>query len=333
MSVTKNSHSPSLLDYDYVFENGSESDEYSVLVYPNFSDSSLEDKSVSYTLSEDLKAIIAPHHYDENGYPVYQDIEKDESDNIISVRDCVRVCGYRKKGDVTLSIISNSDPTLSIDVPLTVGEALPTSMTINVNEKESAWVNEPKSITATFGPKNVNDKRLHVELNDNSFGEITNNDNSSVIITGKKKGKTTVTVTSVANSELHYEFELEFKVKDKINPSNYESFHKLIRKGIGHFSLFLLTSVFGFAFFYTLIDERKKIWQVLLLTLGCGLFLAAVSEFIQYFIPGRSGIVADALIDFMGYGAGTFAAILVVLLIWLIKYLANKNKNINETNK
>ena len=323
LSTLDSSSYPSLLDYDYVFDNEDDPDDYSVLIYGDFSNNTLEDKSLSYIVDDPLKVKLAPHHYDEDGYPIY----KDEYN-----KECVRVCGYRKKGDVTLTVISNGDTSLVKSITLNVGEALPTSMTVNVSESESIYVNETKIITATFNPKNVSDRRLHIEVSNPSIVDIKNNDNSSVVLTGKSVGTVKVTVKSVANNSLTYEFNLEFKEIEKINPSNADDFHKLIRKGLGHFLLFALTSIFGFIFFYTYLDDKKKRWLTALVSIGLSLLvgslLAFLSELIQYYTPGRNGIVTDGLIDAFGYGVGTAVVVGIFLIIWLIKYLAKRNKKI-----
>ncbi len=320
LSTLDSSSYPSLLDYDYVFDNEDDPNDYSVLIYGDFLNNTLEDKSLSYIVDDPLKVKLAPHHYDSDGYPIYKDDYN---------KECVRVCGYRKKGDVTLTVISNGDSSLTKTMTLNVGEALPTSMTVNVNESESIYVNETKIITASFNPKNVSDRRLHIEVSNPSIVDIKNNDNSSVVLTGKSVGTVKVTVKSVANNSLTYEFNLEFKEIEKINPSNKDSFHKLIRKGLGHFLLFALTSIFGFIFFYTYLDDKKKLWLVILLSLFTGFFIAGLSELIQYFIPGRSGVFSDVLVDFLGYGAGTLITLAIILIIWLIKYLVIRNKKVD----
>ena len=321
LSTLDSSSYPSLLDYDYVFDNEDDPNDYSVLIYGDFLNNTLEDKSLSYIVDDPLKVKLAPHHYDSDGYPIY----KDEYN-----KECVRVCGYRKKGDVTLTVISNGDSSLTKSITLNVGEALPTSMTVNVNESESIYVNETKIITASFNPKNVSDRRLHIEVSNPSIVDIKNNDNSSVVLTGKSVGKVKVTVKSVANNSLTYEFNLEFKEIEKINPSNKDSFHTLIRKGLGHFLLFALTSIFGFIFFYTYLDDKKKRWLTVLVSIGLSLLvgslLAFLSELIQYYTPGRSGIVTDGLIDAIGYAVGTAVVVGTFLIVWLIKYLVKRNK-------
>ena len=50
----------------------------------------------------------------------------------------------------------------------------------------------------------------------------------------------------------------------------------------------------------------------LILPLGVGLLFAAADEFLQTFIPGRSGELSDVLLDFFGVCCG-------VLLLWLLQ--------------
>ena len=136
LTIETNSKSqPSLLDYDYVFDGEDNDNDYSTLIYASFSDNSLEDQSVSWVASDNQKVKLAPYKYDESGYPVYIDD---------SNRPCVRVAGYRKKGDVTISCYSNNDNSISNTIALNVNEAIPTSMNINIEDNYSLKVNGQK---------------------------------------------------------------------------------------------------------------------------------------------------------------------------------------------
>ncbi|MBO4666678.1 MAG: hypothetical protein J5666_00925, partial [Bacilli bacterium] len=138
LNITKSEHTPSLLDYDYIFTKDDNIDEYSTLIYASFIDTSLEDQSVSWICSDNQKVKLSPYKYDGDGYPVYMDD---------SNRPCVRVSGYRQKGDVTITCISNNDNTIYDSTVLTVDEAIPTSLELNVKEDISLSVNEQKVIT------------------------------------------------------------------------------------------------------------------------------------------------------------------------------------------
>ena len=309
---------PSLLDYDYVFDTKCVPNDYSVLVKASFSDPSLLDKTVSWEVEDNLKVKIAPYKYDENGYPIF----KDDSGNA-----CVRVCGYRKKGNVKLTAVANYNSDVKQEITLNVGEALPTSMQVNLSKTTDIHVNEQIVITGKFGPENVNNRNIHVEA-DESLVSIKNNDSSSVTITGLKVAKANIKVSSLANPELVETYEIEFTAKSAINEDNYSDFHLFIRKALGHFLLFMTTAIFGMIFFYTFLKGYfEKLWFLITVNLGSGLFLAGLSEFIQYFIPSRGGSFSDVGIDFLGYAIG---AGLTLLVIFLINYIRNKKKKPEE---
>ena len=174
-------------------------------------------------------------------------------------------------------------------------------------------------ITATFNPKNVNNRNIHIDVNDTKMVSILNNDTSSVTITGLKVGKVHITITSLADASIKKEYDISFTAKDRINEDNYADFHGFMRKAAGHFFLFLVTALVGTLFFYTYIDNNKYLWVTILSSLAIGVFTASISEFIQYFIPSRGGTISDVGIDSLGYLIGTVLMIGVILLVNLIK--------------
>ncbi len=314
IELIKSEHQPSLLDYDYIFNDEDDINDYSTVIYASYSDTSLEDQSVTWISSDNQKVKLAPYKYDNDGYPVYMDDLN---------RPCVRVSGYRKKDDVTITCLSNNDNSVSKTTTLTVGEALPTNMDININNETSLMVNEQKVISAVFTPKNVNNRNIHIDVSDTSKVSVLNNDTSSVTITGLKVGKIHITITSLANNTIKKEFDVSFTAKDAINEDNYADFHAFMRKAAGHFFLFLVTAVFGTIFFYTYIDNNKYIWVGLLCSLFFGILTASLSETIQYFIPSRGGTIQDVGIDSLGYLIGL---LLTLGAIILIKFIVSKKK-------
>ena len=108
---------------------------------------------------------------------------------------------------------------------------------------------------------------------------------------------------------------INFVIKDAINESNIGTFTTVIRKLVGHFSLFLVDGVFVYLSLYYWLKEKKDMITLLLFTLIFGLLLASLSEFIQSFVPGRSGELLDVLIDYGGYLLGTGITYLITYLI------------------
>ena len=97
LSISESSNSSLyLLDYDYIFEKNEDPNNYSILVYADMD----KEDNLLFEISNPLIAKLAPHHYDEEGYPVYKD-----EDN----KPCVRLSGYRKEGETTLTCTSTSN--------------------------------------------------------------------------------------------------------------------------------------------------------------------------------------------------------------------------------
>ena len=104
---------------------------------------------------------------------------------------------------------------------------------------------------------------------------------------------------------------INFFIHNAINDSNYETFHGVIRKLVGHFGLFLLDGVIVSWDIHFLI--QKKWWIKLIISLSFGLLIAILTETIQLAVPGRAGSALDILIDYSGYIIGVG----IILLIFL----------------
>ena len=121
---------------------------------------------------------------------------------------------------------------------------------------------------------------------------------------------------------------INFFKADTINESNIGPFSSFIRKFVGHFSLFAVSSIFttlSIKFIYY--DNRKRFWIFVLYSAIFGLSLALLTELIQLFVPGRSGEIRDVLIDFSGY-------LLALIIIGLIIFLKNKKiSNVENEDK
>jgi len=73
---------------------------------------------------------------------------------------------------------------------------------------------------------------------------------------------------------------------------------------------------------YTIL-RRYIIYGTVIKTIGLGMLIASLDEFIQLFSPGRSSQVSDILIDTVGVVIG----ILVVKLVHYIRYKRSTFKN------
>ena len=323
LSITKSDKAKnglSLLDYDYTYNNEDNPNNYSVLLYPSFSNTTLEDQSVTWVSENPLIAKIGPYKYDENGYPVYKD-----EDN----KYCVRVNGYRLTGDVKVYCYSNADNSINGYINLYSGEAIAEGFDIKLSKTGEISVNEQITVSATCYPKNTYDTRIKVQCDKPDLVTIINNDTTSVTIRADKIGSAHFKVICLSNQNLTpKEFDLKFTAQKAINEDNYASFHSFMRKFAGHFFLFLVTAIFGMMLFFLFVEDIKKIWLSLSFTLASGFFLAGISEIIQHFIPTRYGAWMDVGIDFLGYFIGTAITIGVILLILFIrKKIKQKKEN------
>ena len=320
-TITLTSSKPkiSTLDYDYVFEAGEDSSNYSTIIYPSFSDTTLEDKSVSYYLDSKLKAKIAPFKYDEQGYPVYKD------DN---GKDCVRLCGYREKGTVKLTCVSNANNNIKSSIDVEVGEATAEQMTVNLQDNFEIIMGDQKVITASFSPKNTKNTAINVTCSDESALQISNNNTASVTISAKKEGQYTITVSSVSNPSLTKTISFEIKAKQTINPNNFADFASFIRKYGGHMIIYLIMAIFGFLFFYSYFEEEKQKYMFgLPASLTIGFIVACLTELIQHFVPSRGGQWKDVGIDYMGFAIGTAITLIIYLIVYFIKKAVKKKKS------
>lgn len=131
--------------------------------------------------------------------------------------------------------------------------------------------------------------------------------------TSDKSGKVVVRATYVGRPDLTFE--------KTITVSIFDTFHTLIRKGLGHFSLFL---VLGFGLFGTFFLLIKPRWVSLPLSLFSAFVTAGISEMFQLpvFTSGRYATWEDVGIDFLGSLSGIGIAVVAVSIVGLIWYKA-----------
>lgn len=144
------------------------------------------------------------------------------------------------------------------------------------------------------------------------------------VFTSDKSGKVTVRATYVGRPDL--------TVEKTITVSVFDTFHTLIRKGLGHFSLFL---VLGFGLFSTFFLLIKPRWASLPLSLLSAFVVAGFSEMFQLpvFTSGRYATWHDVAIDFLGALAGIGIAIIVTLVVGLIWFKAQPESFKNMKNE
>lgn len=144
------------------------------------------------------------------------------------------------------------------------------------------------------------------------------------VFTSDKSGKVTVRATYVGRPDL--------TVEKTITVSVFDTFHTLIRKGLGHFSLFL---VLGFGLFGTFFLLIKPRWVSLPLSLLSAFVVAGISEMFQLpvFTSGRYATWPDVAIDFLGALSGIGIAVVAVSIVGLIWFKAKPESFKNMRNE
>lgn len=144
------------------------------------------------------------------------------------------------------------------------------------------------------------------------------------VFTSDKSGKVTVRATYVGRPDL--------TVEKTITVSVFDTFHTLIRKGLGHFSLFL---VLGFGLFGTFFLLIKPRWASLPISLLSAFVVAGISEMFQLpvFTSGRYATWPDVAIDFLGALSGIGIAVVAVSIVGFIWFKAKPESFKNMKNE
>lgn len=124
-----------------------------------------------------------------------------------------------------------------------------------------------------------------------------------------------------------------FKVDDSINLhidkkdliSDMSNFFYYVRKGIGHFGAFFVFGIFS-SIFYMLYFDKKRYYIAILLNFFIGFNVACITEFIQLYVPGRTGLFTDVLIDFTGFSLSSAIVIVTFLALAIVGYFLKKKK-------
>ena len=93
--------------------------------------------------------------------------------------------------------------------------------------------------------------------------------------------------------------------------------NRIVRK-LAHLTEFTILG----SLLYTILRRYIK-YGTVIKTIGLGMLIACLDEFIQLFSPGRSSQFSDILIDTVGI----FIGILVVKLVYYIRYKSSTFKN------
>lgn len=189
----------------------------------------------------------------------------------------------------------------------------------NVDSEISTYVNANKKIEFKENSVFPNQYNLKYEIENEKIAKV----DESGLVYGIKKGKTTCLITCESSDGTIAEYKIDINIT---NPPK-QSFYLLIRKGIGHFGAFMVLAMIGFGvclFFF----KKKPLFIIISLALGFS--IAGVTEIIQLYVPGRSGLFSDVMIDFSGYFVGTAITFTIFYIIILIRFILKRKGKKNE---
>lgn len=215
----------------------------------------------------------------------------------------------RKEGSAYLTIISNTDENMkSRDILVQVREVNATEVRIL---SDTYIYQVPVRLHYTLISENngysVTNKNVSFNIAENDFCTI----DDQGIMYAKKTGKVSVTIFWNKDKAISTTREIEFVLPHN---SLWGRINRLTRKIIGHFSLFLITGVFGMLTLASYRNELRYLYSGFI-NVGYGFLLGGISELLQLIPNGRACQFQDVIIDSLGYAIGVFATMLILYLL------------------
>lgn len=198
-----------------------------------------------------------------------------------------------------------------IDVPKLLDTELQESRYITMLDTDV------KSFSYTFA-KDVTYESVHYEY-DGSVIQISSSPRSFTI-TPVGVGTTTLKlIIDDGFSRLEETYTVEIKEDERVETVITENSKTFVPKILGHCLMFAVLAFFAMNMFkYSKIRPIFVRFPVYTLT---GLWVAALTEYLQTRIPNRTGRVQDVLIDMLGFFVGTLLIVVLRILFKSVFYL------------
>lgn len=275
-----------------------------------------KDGSFSLTMKKDEHLVITSQlgfraENESAGAPT-NIISKSSDPNVVNA-STTHLHAY-KPGTATITYFSIYDNTITATLHVTVPDVVDG---LTVVAPDRCVKGGKIDLTAYTGGNVTKNVKWEVVKGEGSIDE-------NGVFTSDKSGKVTVRATYVGRPDL--------TVEKTITVSVFDTFHTLIRKGLGHFSLFL---VLGFGLFGTFFLLIKPRWVSLPLSLLSAFVVAGISEMFQLpvFTSGRYATWPDVAIDFLGALSGIGIAVVAVSIVGLIWFKAKPESFKNMKNE
>ena len=253
----------------------------------------------------------------------YEVISNDENLNVTNGT----ILSSSKPGvySYTLQSINNEDITYTGSIE--VKEVKASSITFGETSLQyGKTVLLPYSLVPEVEGKKVTNPKCSFSVSDESIAKADSNG----YVMGLKKGAVDIKVTWLEDPSITATVHIAVT---SLASADFDQINHLVRKIIGHFSLFLVTGLFGaLSLFFFLFKgrERKALYTSLSFTLLLvyGFLLAVLSEIAQIFAGNRGPSWNDVGIDFSGYASAVVIFLIIYLAITFSK--AKKKKIENE---
>ena len=254
--------------------------------------------------------------------------------NYVRVSSDNRIIGYRKlsSSDInsSITVIDKHNINNKKDYSVTLTNPPLTDISIKVtgatleNDIYQIEIGGTISVSISYIPSNVYGATFTITTSNSKISEVINQGNS-FYVKCLDEGDITITITCNENNSITKSFNVHIIKRGIINDDNRTDFYKFVRKSWGHFLLFTVNGVFTTLAIYQFL-YKKKWWLSLAISAAAGISIAALSEFIQSFVPGRAGRISDVAVDSIGYLLSVLAFAIVLFVLIVIRNKKNKDK-------
>lgn len=137
-------------------------------------------------------------------------------------------------------------------------------------------------------------------------------------ITPNKIGTTTITLICDDGMQKKIEINFELTIKRTDYIQNLDDFFYQVRKGVGHFSAFLILGIFS-TLTWLLFLNNSKLFISIPINFATGFIMAIITEYIQTFVPGRYGTAKDVFLDYDGFLVSSVTLTVIFVIVAIIK--------------
>ncbi len=242
--------------------------------------------------------------------------------NIARVDDNGKVYGYKFEGDVTITAISHADTMIRDTFTMTFTKVYPTSVTLRV-AKQEVMAGHTMNIYFDFDPSETYDRQLVWTSSDPTIASISSRGEYGLFV-AKKMGNVTITAVSTMDNTVSATIEMTVIKASTLNQEQERDLYMFVRKSLGHYGLFFANGILGYLTIFYFLKGKKHHSRYLLVSLGIGLILSLTLEWLQFLAPGRSPLISDSIINFIGY----LTANLIIFVIFIVKIWRHNRANI-----